>query len=216
MAEGSYVNLQGRLVPWYLRPYGEACGLLKDGIVRFVRSATKVGIVREAPSDGLPHLGVQRRLARGPGEAESNYRRRLEHRFDSARWAGSDKGVIDGIADFPELACTVHRNREWEGEEPGLYTMHWARMWVEIPTPVPWTSEGTWGDPGTWGDGGTWGSTMTLAEVSYLRQLVREATSSHVKVHSIIVVLSGELWGDGGTWADAGTWGGEAIYLEGW
>jgi hypothetical protein len=86
--------LQNLPIPWLVGgPVGKAevtaYGSIIDGIVVKVKDVTRVRFPDFSPPDGLPHIGAERLLVRGPAETDGNYATRLRTAWDDWARAGT-------------------------------------------------------------------------------------------------------------------------------
>jgi hypothetical protein len=211
------------LIPAIADPVGQdwatAFGLLKDGVAEGFLECARVGNIRTAPSDALPYHGADRKLERGPGEDDLTYAIRLENAWESYKWAGTDKAVLDALA-ILKLTAHIKRNNQWDWDgHPGNVTGYWARMWPVITAPSSWTGPAICGGGGVCGTGLMCGITgATVDQIQFIRRVVLKWTGSHALIPQIIVLLGGaHLCGDGGVCGAGLVCGtGAAAYLEGW
>jgi hypothetical protein len=198
------------------RELGVRLGLILDSVAQGAIEAVKVRLTRYAPEDALPYLGWERGIRRGPGESSSSYAPRLQTAHTQWSKADSDLGIIDALAAIG-ITARIFRNYDidWDGH-PGKVEPYWARMWVVIDPPHPFTAPFKWGSGAKWGSGGQWGATGSKDLVAFIRNEVKKWSGSHVLIPKIIIVVKPELWGGGFKWGAGKKWGGKAAQVEGW
>lgn len=159
---------------------------LEDAAAALAKEAVKASFPGLAPADALPALGADLGLEQGAGESAAAFRARLLVALDAWAWAGTEKGLLlYALTPAGFTNAGVIRNRDWT--PPDGDTASWARVWVVIAKPNPWTADGAWNSGGTWGDGGTWGSDATPEEVAMVRRLIRTWIPAHVVIAGIFV-----------------------------
>lgn len=203
--------------PWLKRRWGAryltVIGLLYDAYREAAEAAVRARYVRYTPPDALPEAGTHYSIERLVGETDEGYRGRLRRAFPSHRQGGSATGLQARLHEAGYTTATVVEAHDWSVDDGGS----WARYWVVVEQPHPFSVAELWSDPGTWGDGGVWLDLSPKEQADQIRRLTRKwGQGAHAQPVSLIVVLSGELWGSpsGGTWGDAGTWGGSAEYVS--
>jgi hypothetical protein len=211
----TYREYQVALTPRYTGEWGEAwagaLGTVKDGVRAGVIAATKARLISVGPDDALPYKAWERGLERGPNESATPFRARLKAFPKRAKYFGTDKGIVDALADMG-LTAVVVSGRSW-GEHP-------AKMWVVI-TDHPWTYTGTWAaedmlDNTTRG----YGSDATLDEIKRVQRIVKKWKGSHTHHVATIVVLEPDIYGyPFWTWNERallnGPLTGKAVYWDG-
>lgn len=148
--------------PWGIA-WGQSLGTVKDGVRASFAYAVKAHFITVCPTDGLPAIGYERGLERGPSESTPTYRLRLQGAWEAWTWGGTDKGIVDQLAILGYTAHVIRdRGYAWTDTgtviggvaapgTPGTWTKvtlpgwsHdalspiWGRMWIVL-TDVPWT-----------------------------------------------------------------------------
>lgn len=198
---------------WLRRKVGTrwlyATGLMLEGWRAASKAAVKTRFVGIAPEDSLPIHGAERLLDRAPAESTPNYISRLRKAFPAYRQKGSSAGVQNRLREAGFTTASVVETHDWSTDDGGT----WARFWVVIGLPNPWSVAEVWSDAGLWDDAGVWLDPMPAETLGLLRNLTHKWKAAHARAVELIVVLTGDLWDyPGGTWADSGTWSSTAAY----
>lgn len=71
----------------------------------------------------------------------------------------------------------------------------------------PWVPDVLWDNSGDWDDGGLWDTSMTAAELKYIRQMIlRWKAALAYPVTIALAMRFNELWDMPGDWDDGGNW----------
>ncbi len=205
-----------------------AIGVHVDGFADALVAGVKLRFPGAYSPESLPFIGRERRIARGPNEADGTYAERLTRWLTDHRRRGGPYALLSQLFGFWAAASfaieliyvsgrrysldtsgnVTRDDISWSGTDAA----HWAQWWLfyHWPTLVP--DDGVWGDPGDWGDGGVWGSGLTGAEVAEIKLVPVAWNSAHpfgtiVLLHDPDSLLWGypiRTWGSGWHWAGVG------------
>jgi hypothetical protein len=224
-------NLQWRYVaqrlapPWLVKPFGNAVrvlfalGLSFDGLMEWAMQGAQARMPGNGTPTALPHIARDRRLRRGPNEAQAAFEARLRawiptHKIDGTPYAVmqqirayasphrpairyvsvSQDGLVGWLtlledSDDIEYEWTVG-NWDWDGSD-----LAFTRCWfIVYPNPELWAAGPVIGDPDLWNGaigepGFSIGSTATVEDVQAIRTLAREFKSAASTVHAIILAF---------------------------
>lgn len=163
------------------------------------------------PADALQYLSAERGLEQAPAEVELAWRERLRRAWQVWNRGGTAQAHVDSLGWCGLTNVTVWRRHEWS-TPPDVGSAYvrafantaWSQVDVLVQQPHPWVQK-LWGAH-TWGQY-TWGSTMTAAEVGYIRRTLQQFRAGHDTVTYLYVSFTQEaLWGPTSTWG-SGTWG---------
>lgn len=175
-------------------------------------------------SETLPIIGRERRIRRGPSEADATYATRLTRWLDDHRLRGGPYALLAQVFAYYavtpfEVELVYYSGRRYSMDtagvvtrdditwSPDLNTAKWARWWMFYHWPDPVVSDGIWSDPGTWSDGGVWDSELTVEEVEELRLVPTEWNAAHPFGTLVLMNDGVELWDyPPGVWSDPGDW----------
>ena len=188
-------------------------GFIGSAIADGASNAVKCSIVQMAPSDALPYLGAARpHIIRYPGESDASYQSALAQSFCYASLLGTDAGIIAALGRVG-MKATVIRNNEWDWDgHPGNVAPYWARMWVIIQQPSPFSPGSRWGGGGRWGSDFVWGPDGLTPQIQqFIIDVCETYKSSHSQLVRIRLILDGTAWGAGFTWGGTFAWGGDYV-----
>lgn len=204
-------------IPWLNGPTGQgfvgSVGRAQDAELRALKDGVLMRNPLDAPPDALPYLARDRGILRAPSESDAAFAARLDNAHNIWYWAGSRDGILsvfeplllpipDGFTSATETSPPASPLvRVWDiARLGGAYWHHGSPMapWYSKCLVVidsrngPWTTDGTFADPGTFDAVNLVGSTITVAELQYMRRMIRvlKAPSSY-PIH-IAVVLEGD------------------------
>lgn len=152
-----YSVLRDKMPSWLLGPWGEkwvsVFASLFDSLQARAKAGTKAHFPTECDASFLPTLGWERGLERAPGEPGDDYRTRIHQAPTTYKWAGTDIGVLRGLATLgwtpsdwvlnilgwpvgwaPPANVWLVPAHAWGGSTPDgdSPTPNWARFWVVI------------------------------------------------------------------------------------
>lgn len=232
MADGLIAQTFVRIAPpWLMRRRGGAilgafCDVLDD-----VLDFTAYGVRARFPgdwldpfpmpipylaSDSLSVVGRERRISRGPNEADDVYASRLRRwlvdhqrrgnpiamlRQLEAFWVSAPKRIslryargtwwtLDPDTLDADGNATITRSTHTSNADPA----RWARMSVVYELDA---------DPGS----------LSATDVDNFTRIPREWTAGHVLMQVVLLWSPGAMWGDGHEWGDGTEWGGGGTVL---
>lgn len=224
------------LVPWWASREDTLSGKLLyavavqlDALVDVHVAAIKSRFPGLYTNETLPLLGRQRRIRRGPLEADAVFATRLRRWWDDHKRRGGPYALLEQVrAYWTPLAFQIDllyfSGRRFQAPadgsaitrddiswEPDNVPAKWARWWLVFFWPEVVGSDGTWADAGTWDDGGVWDSDLTVEEVANIRAVPTEWNAKHCFGRVVLLSDGAELWDyPSGTWDEpGGVWGGE-------
>lgn len=206
---GAYQRAMTRQTPrWLLghdgEAYVEALTASRDAEDRALKDGVLMRFPETCPDDALYHLGATRELEQAPGESNASFRDRCQRAPEIHYWRGTATGLASVFEPFGLSAESVLVLSDYEttgGLSPDAW---WSRVWILLDsTAGPWANDGTWSGGGTWDDGGTWDSTMTLAELQYIRRWIRKFKSPEAYPAVLFLVTDDDLYAawDGSLWS---------------
>lgn len=190
MAAGDVVDYQLSLCPpWLLEVYGEALqlvlGLAKDAIAEGAREAVVQRFIAYCSADALPLHGGQVQIFRAPGEMVEQYRVRLAQAWRAWSKAGTAAGIALQLEPAGLTSVTFH---EGDSIDPDV-AASWAKWWLEVSEPHPFTPPITYGSGRTYGDGALYGFGDDHA-IAYVRAVIRKWQPSDVLCTGVLVHFS--------------------------
>lgn len=205
-----------------------------DAIAEYLRLGALQRFPDHCEEEALQHLGLDRRIQRGPSETAAAYRIRLRQWITTWKRAGSPKAVLSQLAAYyapsPPVIRYVSNGYDADGNtvsdwwtlSGGVYTYHRA-------TPANWNWDGTFGnyrfwiilyvpllEPWFWDDGHSWDQPGLLWDyqngqaVADIRNLINiwKCAGSHCE--NIIFASANTdryvRWGEF-AWGDGTLWG---------
>lgn len=154
------------------------------------KESVKAHILEEAPVSALAALGRERLLERYPPMSDATYREYLKAAWDTWPGGGTEAGILAALSVALPGPGYALLDRAGIGGYP---YPSWVSFYIYIGAPLPW-DYWQYGNSHTWGESGlTWGSTMTSAELKFLRALIRKWKAGHSHLQGIILALSPEL-----------------------
>src|SRR5512143_2371605 len=159
-----------------------ATGELLNTVADNAAYALRARFVSDAPSDGLGFLGADRMLIRGPNEADTAWRARVDDAWDIWSWAGtvSPDGVVGhlvayGFTDGTDVPVLL----ESQDVAAPSRESYWSQFWLIIPqTCHPYTT------------------TVPADVAELLRRMVRQFRPGNVVCSSVVFITGGHR-----TWA---------------
>lgn len=217
----SFRDFLVRIAPtWLIQPKGKswlrAVGGSKDAEVNPLKEAVRARFPTHAPSEGLTHIGVERKLGRARTDTDAVYAARLRNAWALWPWAGTPYGLLGALWDqgytnaqlviAKGLVYTMDssRNLVTTTYAPGAFTFspatYWSKFLVYFPNPqiARWVSSGV---PAN-------GSDEALEFIA----LVKRWKSAHSYFDRVVIQSSGLTWGLPTTqnWG-TGVWGGTQV-----
>jgi Phage tail protein (Tail_P2_I) len=186
--------------PWLQRRFGAAWmrvhGRAKDLLVDATRQAIKARFVGLCPADALEYIGRDRLLERYPVDTDDSYRARLAAAWEAWLFGGTERGVRAALEAAGFGSVTIYTTQS-PGYPPDADAANWSRFWVELAPPFPpyvaWEAvlfgAAPTGSGQLFGAGWTWGSTATVADVSFVRSIIRKWKPAHAVCAQILVKL---------------------------
>lgn len=164
-------------------------GSLLDMVADGLTDALRCRFTYDAPSDGLPYMGRDRLLDRGPNEQDANWRDRLDAAWESWRHAGEvhPQGLLGqlvawGYTDGVEIPVLL------ESQDVGAPTRaeYPSRFWVVVPPSCH-----------------AYTVSVPDDDQELVRRMVRRFRPGQVVCGSVVFVLAGgRLW----DWNMPATW----------
>lgn len=184
-----------------------AISLFTDLHLEGIRQAVLAGSLDQSPDDALPYEGSDTMLERYPLETSASHRARLQARWETWPWAGTEQGLLAQLAASGYPGTEIYDDADWH-REPQPW---WSQFWVVFP-------EGThtvgyyhlWDETGLyWDEDIVWSSDRTSEQVSAFRKIVQEWRPAHVVCRELLFELpSSRLWDAGHVWDESGLyWG---------
>lgn len=164
-------------------------GSLYDMCADGLTYATQSRFIGYAPSDGLPYMGRDRTLDRGPNEPDDTWRSRLFAAWDSWAFAGTVNplgligqmvawGYTDGV-EIPVLLESQHVGVPSRAD-------YWSRFWVVVPPSCH-----------------SYTVSVPADDAAVVRRMVRAFRPGQVVCGAVVFVLTGgRLW----DWNMPATW----------
>lgn len=195
--------------PWLQRDIAEkllySIGLQADAFGDAVVAAVKLRFPNYYSNESLPLLGRERRISRGPTEADATYAPRLNRWLTDHQRRGGPYALLAQLyayfapANFP-IQLVYASGRRFSMDSAGVVTRddivwapdadtaRWARWWLFYFTdayPSP-----------------------TADEIAELRRVPKEWNAAHCLGTIVIFPSDAELWDfpPGHTWDESGTW----------
>lgn len=193
MATGDIVDYQLSLCPpWLLDLYGEALelvlGLMKDALAEGAREAVVQRFVRFCAADALRYHGDQVQILRAPGETTEQFRARLLRAWSAWSKAGTGGGILLQLEPVGIGSATI---TEGASVDPSV-TSSWAKWYLTVHEPHPFTRPITYGSGHTYGDGALYGFGDDFA-IAYVRAVIRKWQPAHVLCTGVVVEFSAPL-----------------------
>ncbi len=187
MAQGDVVDYQVSLAPtWLQKGYGEALmlvfGLVADATAEGAREAVAQRFIRFCAADALGLHGKQVQILRAPGETTEQYRVRLQQAWDAWSKAGTGGGILLQLEPAGIVSATIHEGDSIDPDVPDS----WAKWWLEVNEPHPFTPPITYGSGRTYGDGALYGFGDDHA-IAYVRAVIRKWQPAHVLCTGVLV-----------------------------
>ena len=203
--------------PFLQRDVGErwlSCfGLLKDAAVEGAIQAVKARFIQTCPNDAVAIIGAERSLDQLVTERLPDYRARIQNAWSAWAQAGTRAGILAQIGLLGFSNVTIKENADWAAGVVNPAT-DWARWWLIIDQPHPFTIVWAWGDSTVWGDPlKSWGMKPYALFLSLLK-ILRTWRPAHAQLQSITFIISGRLWAGGWAWADGTTWGAQTVAIQ--
>lgn len=187
---GSFADYQLSLAPpWLLGPYGEAwhlvLGFVKDAHAEGAREAVVCRFLPYAPLDALDEHGRDRQILRAPGEPIESFRARLLTAWQAWAKAGTGGGILLQLEPAGIVSATITEGASIDPSEAST----WAKWYLTVHEPHPFTPPIVWGDGHLWGDGWLWGFADDTA-IAYARAIIRKWQPAHVLCTGVLVEFS--------------------------
>jgi hypothetical protein len=190
-------------------------GLIKDAHAEGTREAVALRFIPYCPLDALAVHSAERQIERAPGEEIEIFRARLRGAWDAWSKAGTEEGILmqlaaagittaDAVEGMTEwgggftwgdgtIWGYVHVGVTWGsfvwGEETWgefLGPMTWARWFLIVEPPHPFTPPQLWGAGWLWGDATRWGFGND-ALMEFVRRVIRKWQPAHVVCLGVLV-----------------------------
>lgn len=215
--------------PWLLtvsgRPFMEAIGEVKDGMLWRMFEAARLRFPTYGTADSLAAIGAERGIPRSVGESLASYAGRVRGAWASWVYAGTALGLLRALYDsgYTNVSLAIFNGRRYtlDGDRELVETVldegswkfgtlddaFWSRFIVLFPEPLlaRWVADGV---PGSSSD-----------EANLIRGLVRRWKPAHMTCSAIIIATCEETFGyypEGGTWGDAGADLGDSTAWTSW
>ena len=175
-----------------------AWGLIMDLLVDATAEAVKRRFPGYEANDSLNIIGKNRRIRRGPIEAEASYATRLPNWLIDHSNRGGPYALLRQVFGYYsanpfDVELRYHSGRQFLMDTAGDVTRG-DTIWVPPNGPNQWCSwfliyqwpgavndDGDWDDPGVWDDGGIWDSDITAAERDEIIQVPSEWKAAHAR-----------------------------------
>lgn len=201
---------------WLADPTGESyqgvLGRAQDVELRRTKDAVLAAFPATAPDDAAQLIGRDQDLEQAPGETTEAFLIRLGRALDIWSWGGFKRGIREIFEPLGGGAARVQVLNDHETTYADDGSGWWSRVWLIVDSTYgPWDEDGVWDGPGTWDDGGTWDSTITVAELAYIRRRIRKMKNPTAYPVVMFLLLDAEFgdgaWDDGwGSWDDGSEW----------
>jgi len=201
---------------WLLGPFGayweSIPAQIRDVLIDMAKESVKARFPMLGPTDALAAIASERSLEKMPVETEYVWRGRLLTAFDAWQWGGTKKGIVDNVTLTGLTNVTV---KELAIDWPDTDKIDWARFWVLVNQPHPFTAPKNFGAGWAFGDGTLLGLTgATQGDVERLRRIVRLWKGAHAKCVAIILLVSGQIFGNGWAFGAGTAFGGVVVLIN--
>lgn len=184
-----FENAQVKNLPTFIgdsqgQAFQATFGRTKDRGIVLYKEAAKLRYPSTDRPDALPYQGHDRRILRAPTETDEQYAARLLTAHEIWLWAGTPTAMVNIFKPYgyTSATCAVRGTHEglasWDGNSAWF-----SRFAIYLSgSPGYWAADGAWSDtpPDAWDEGEageTWDSTVTTADIDYIRASIREFKS---------------------------------------
>ncbi len=209
-------------------------GIQMDAVAEYARIASLQRFPDHCVEEALQHLGLDRRMLKGPNESATSYRERLRIWIATWKMAGHPKAVLGQLAAYYAPAPPVIRYVSNGYDESGNTVTDWWTLAGGVysyqrQTPANWNWDGTYGNyrfwiilyvpllpTWNWDDGHAWDEPGLLwnfangQAVADLRSIIGTWKCAGTHCESIIFASDTTQryvrWGEF-AWGDGTTWG---------
>lgn len=190
MALGDVKDFVQSLAPtWLSKGFGEALmlmfGLIADAHAEGAREATAQRFILHCAADALNLHGKQVQILRAPGETTEQFRARLAAAWEAWSKAGTGGGILLQLEPAGVTSATIHEGDSIDPDVPAS----WAKWWLEVSDPHPFTPPITYGSGRRYGDGALYGFGDGSA-IAYTRAVIRKWQPAHVLCTGVLVHFS--------------------------